>query len=301
MTARCNPIRQALRTVVDTVRNLIRVAVATVMLTGVIACTSSDDDDEFQPPAMSVSLIQRRSSEGTRTVAVTVTNTGDSAFTVESVRLVWSVLPMAPTTPAGTEFPPGRPLDLFTTYGRPDCTDYPDLPDDRPTAELTLAGNHIVTKPLDAHGLGWLRRLYRVECEAAVLRAAAQVRLSGPWTRIERDGLPYLRGRLAVDRIGGHQPITVTSVFGSVLLSFDPMVPSRPVAVLKGDQAALRVPILIGSSGRCDKHALGGSTQTYLLSVFVRHGDAPVQRLIRTPDAPIRDRILHVVHDACGI
>lgn len=285
----------------DTVRILIRVAVAAVMLCSAIACTSSDDEDEFQAPAMSVSLIQRRSTEGSRTVAVTVTNTGDSAFTVESVRVTWSVLPTAPTTPAGTEFPPGRTLDLFTTYGRPNCADYPDLPEDRPAAELTLAGNHVVTRPLDAHGLGWLRRLYRVACEEALLRAAAQVRFLGPWTRIEHDSLPYLRGRLAVDRIGGHQPVTVTSVFGSVLLSFDPMEPRRPVAVLKGDQAALRIPVRIGSSGRCDKHALGGSTQTYLLSVYVRRGDGPVQRLILTPDAPTRDRILHVVHDACGI
>jgi hypothetical protein len=281
-------------------RNLVRVVVAAVLLSGVIACTSSDDG-ESSPP-MAVSLIQRRSTEGSRTVAVTITNTGDTAFTIESVHLIWAPLPEAPTSPTGTEFPPGRTLDQFTDYGRPDCSGYPSPPVEPPVVELRFAGSEqVVTRPIDAEGRAWLHRLYVAACEKAALHDVARVRFLNNWTRIELEGTPYLRGRLALDRVGSREPITVTSVFGSVLLSFDPMAPSRPVAVLKGDQAALRVPVRIGSSGRCDKHALGGSTQTYLLSVYVRHGDAPVQRLILTPDAPIRARILHVVHDACGI
>jgi hypothetical protein len=281
---------------------VIRVAATVALVSAAIACSGSDDGAEQDAPEIQVSLDQPRSAEGTRKVGILVTNTGDTTFTIESVRLIWAPLPEAPTSPAGTEFPPGRTLDLFTYYGSPDCSGYPSPPVEPPVAELRFAGTEqLVTRRIDADGRAWLHRLYVAECQKAALRDAAQIRFLDTWHRIEVGGTPYLRGWIALDRVGGREPVTVTSVFGSVLLSFDPMVPRRPVAVLKGDQAALRVPVRIGSSGRCDKHALGGSTQTYLLSVFVRHGDTPAQRLILTPDAPTRARILHVVHDACGV
>jgi hypothetical protein len=270
------------------------------------SCTGSDDGGGAEggqgAPEMTVSLSQPRSAEGSRKVGIQVTNTGDTTFTIETVRLVWPRLPNAPASPAGTEFPPGWTLDLFTYYGDPDCSDYPSPSASPAAAELRFADTGVtVTRRLDAHGQAWLDRLYAAECEEAALRDAAQVRLSDTWTRIEVGGKPYLRGWIALDRAGGVEPVTVTSVFGSVLLSFNPMRPGRPVAVLTSRQTALRIPVRIGSSNRCDKHALSGSTQTYLLSVFVRRGDAPVQRLILVPDARTRDRILHVVHDACQI
>lgn len=278
---------------------------ATGLLSVAFACTGGEDGSgevEFTPPPMTVSLSQQRSDEGTREVGIQVTNTGDTAFTVEAVRLVWPALPAAPLTPKGIELAPGRTLDLSTVYGDPDCTDYPTLPQRRPAAEIHLTGadDPVISRPIDDHGRDWLRRLYASECAEAALRAVADVRLSDRWTRVEVDGVPYLRGWIELDRNSGTEPVTVTSLLGTVLLSFDPMRPGRPIGTLAGDQQILRIPIRMGSSNRCDAHGLSGSTQTYLLSAFVRHGDAPAHRVILVPDQATKGRVLEVVHEACG-
>jgi hypothetical protein len=270
-----------------------------------VACDSSSDDgsngQESDSPPMTVSLLQQRSAEGTREVGVRLTNAGADAFTVAAVRLVWSPLPESPLTPKDIEFEPGRTIDLVTTLGQPDCSGYPDPPAKPAAAEIHLAGTDtVVTQRIDGRGQAWLRRLYADECAGAALQAVADVRLLDAWTRIEIGGVPYLRGWIELDRTGGAEPVTVTTLLGTVLLSFDPMRPVRPIATLAGDQQTLRVPVRMGSSNRCDAHGLSGSTQTFLLSAFVRHGDAPAHRVILTPDQATQGRVLEVVHDACG-
>ncbi|HZG97964.1 MAG TPA: hypothetical protein VEY14_06850, partial [Nocardioidaceae bacterium] len=58
-------------------------------------------------------------------------------------------------------------------------------------------------------------------------------------------------------------------------------------------------PVLLGSTGRCDAHALGGSTQTFLLSAYVILGDAAEQRVVLTPPPSVQDQVLRVVDRAC--
>jgi hypothetical protein len=260
--------------------------------------TESPDDTS---PSLRPSLIQVRSDEGTRTVALRVTNTGDDSFTVDAIRLVWPGVPETAWTPKGSVFAPGQAIDLKIQYGDPDCNGYPALPQRPPVVQLRIDGvAEVVTEPLDSAGAAWLRRLYVDECREQVLRAIVDVRLAGPWTRVELAGTPYLRGWVDLERVGdSREPVTVTSVFGSILLAFEAVDAGRPVATLDGAQQSLRIPVRIGSSNRCDDHGLSGATQTFLLSVFVRHGTTPVQRLIVTPPVSVQDRALDVAHDAC--
>jgi hypothetical protein len=260
----------------------------------------SSGEVEVEPPPMDVSLIQVRTDESTRRIAIRVTNTGQETFTVTAIRLVWPALPEAAKTPKDSVFSPGRTIDLSTTYGEPDCAGYPQLPPTPPAAEIHLAGTDaVVTRPLDAHGRQWIERLYADECKAAALHAIADIGLLDQWTRIEVDGRPFLRGWLELDRVGGDQTVTVDSLFGSVLVGFWPTEPGRPVAVLGSGQERLRVPVLLGAYNRCDDHALAGATQVFLLSVFTHYGTTPEQRIIVSPNKSAQSRALDVVHDAC--
>jgi hypothetical protein len=287
-------------------RSAIKAGVAVGLLTVAFACTSSDDDtkdaeDAPSAPPMTVSLAQTRSDYGSQQIGVRVTNTGDAPFTVESVRLVWSGLPESPETPKDTEFPPGLTIDLTTKLGAADCTGYPDSELEAPAAQLEVAGlDEPITAPLDDHGRAWLQRLYAGACDEAALLAVADVRLGDRWTRIEVDGTPYLRGWIELDRNSGSEPVTVTSLRGSVLLDLEPVRPGHPIGTLAGDRPLLRIPVRVGSTDLCTGHALGGSTQTFLLSAYVRHGDSEAHRVIMVPGETTKQRILDVVHDACG-
>jgi hypothetical protein len=280
---------------------------AVLALSSVYACTNDDshssDDDVLGSLPMRVSLVQQRTAEGTREIGIEVTNTGSAPFTVYSVHLDWAGFPRAATTPKDTEFDPGRTYDLVTTYGEPDCSAYPAHPSDAPTAQLRVAGadEPVVTEPLDASGRVWLFQLYARECQGAALAAIADVRFGDTWTRVVVGSEPYLRTSIVLDRVTGgpDEPVTVESLLGSVLLDYRPVRPGHPLGTLAADRDLLRIPVIIGSSGLCTSHAFGESKQTFLLNTYVRHGDAPTQRVILTPDHATQVRLLDVVQDAC--
>jgi hypothetical protein len=268
------------------------------------ACTSSQEPGraDVAGSRLTATLVQQRFFEGTRTVGVQVTNRGRESLQVTSVRLEWSALPAAASTPKHSLIGPGQTVDLLTAYGRPDCSRYPTMPHDSAVGELELAGEpDPVRLTLAPAGQRLLRRLFGKECERAALRAVAEVHLLDRWSRVSINGSPFLRGTLALDRSAGGPdlPVTVVGLRGSVLLSFRALTPARPLGTLSPGETDERVPVLVGSSGRCDAHALGGSTQTFLLSVFVRRGDRPAHRLVLVPRRPVQGRALEVVADAC--
>jgi hypothetical protein len=290
-----------------------RVALAVALLVLTAACSSSGDDDQTagtpaptsatptdSTPNAHVSAIQTRTKENTRKIALRTTNTGDGAFTIDAIHLVWPGMPEAAWTPKSSLFAPGQTIDLTMLYGDPDCSGYPAVPQEQPIAELRFAGaDEPVTAEVDAKGVGWLHRLYRHECALAALYDVVDIELSGPWTRTQVAGEPQMRGYVELDRVGSQEPVTVTSVFGSILVRMVPADGGRPVATLAGNQPGLRIPVLLGSTNRCDDHGLSGATQNFLLSVFARHGTAPVQRIIVSPPPDVQSRVLDVVHDAC--
>jgi len=85
-----------------------------------------------------------------------------------------------------------------------------------------------------------------------------------------------------------------------LLIELRPARAGHPVARLSGDEMSERIPVRLGSSGRCDAHALGGSTQTFLLSAFVRRASQPQQRVLLIPGPHSRRHLLRVVTLGCA-
>ena len=105
-----------------------------------------------------------------------------------------------------------------------------------------------------------------------------------------------LRGTLVLTRRQGDEPIAVTQVEGSVL--FDLSTVGNAV-LASGAQRAV-VPIEVGTGGRCDPHARGQSTQTFLFRAFFMLGDSdPVGRLV-VPTRRQQARLLAFLDQACG-
>ncbi len=173
---------------------------------------------------------------------------------------------------------------------------------------VTLGDGPTLALPLERNGQAWLERLHDRECGLERVNDVASVDLSEGFRRVQVGEEPFLRGDLVLQRSADaatsrptDERMVVESLAGSVLLELLP-APDSPglPATLPPQDDVLRVPVLIGSSHRCDGHALGGSSQTFLLSAYVRVPDLPTQRVIVIPDKQTRVRALAVVSAACG-
>jgi hypothetical protein len=237
-----------------------------------------------------VSLQQQRPDESTRIVGVDTTNQTDTVVHVSGVRLRGGGLD-GPLTPLDTDLLPGLTVALRTPYGRPKCTDRGS-----PVTAHLLIDGEMVRYPVDAAGQDEIRRLIDVDCADIQLARTVNVQLAGPYREVVANQRHLLRGRLVLSRRAPGAPVDVRSLEGSVLLDLLPvhrLVDLRSVA----DKAV--TPVLLGSNGRCDEHARGGSTQTFLLSAYVRLGDNPEHRVVLTPPRPVQARVLDVVTKEC--
>jgi hypothetical protein len=240
---------------------------------------------------LSVTVVQQRIDEATRIVGVEATNHTSATVHVSAIRLSGAGL-VGHAVARDTDLQPGVTVAMRTSYGRPDCDDRAG----RVVAHLDVDGR-TVDYPVDADGQDWMRRLLDADCAGLELEETAAVRLSGPYRPAVVNGEPRLRARLVVTRLSPGDAVDVRALDGSVLLDLRPAGPL--VDLLADDQRAV-TPVLLGSNGRCDAHALGGSTQTFLLAAFVRLGDTPQQRVVLVPPPAVRGRVLSVVAEACG-
>lgn len=266
-----------------------------VALLTVAGCTSAPNATptgaEQAAPDLAVTVLQQRVDATTRIVGVETTNRSDVAVHVSAVRLSGGGTNAAPT-PLDTDLQPGLTVALRTSYGRPDCDDRADAV----VAHLTVDGR-TVALPVDEAGQDQVRRLLDTDCAAIRLGETASVRLTGPYQQTTYGGEPWLAGRLVVTRRSAGAAVAVHSLDGSVLIDL------RPVGRLAGlptDADRAVTPVLLGSNGRCDAHALGGSTQTFLLSAFVRLDGFGEQRVVLTPAPSVQNRVLAVVDEACS-
>jgi hypothetical protein len=252
--------------------------------------TGTSAPREPSAPRLQVTVQQQRPDESTRTVGVEATNQTDAPVHVSAVRLTGGGL-AGPTTPLDTELQPGLTVALRTSYGRPDCSDRQSPV----VAHLTIGGR-VASYPVDAVGRDEVRRLLAYDCPRIALARTADVRLTGPYREVVAGGRPMLRGRLLLTRRAAGAPVNIRSLSGSVLVDLRPV---GRLVDLSAQRARAVSPVLLGSNGRCDWHALGGSTQTFLLHAYVRLGDHPEQRVVLTPPRPVQGRVLHLVDRAC--
>ena len=94
--------------------------------------------------------------------------------------------------------------------------------------------------------------------------------------------------------------VRLVDLGGSVLLDLVPRDgPSALPGRLGPGSAATAFPVLLGSAHRCDAHARGQSSQTFLISAYVRRDAAPTQRVVLPLSPAERDRLLAVVDRDC--
>ena len=248
-------------------------------------------------PEITARIIQYRLDEGTRGIDIQLTNADTTALRIAVKGLDWpGVVP--PSRGNRARFEPGQTIDLPVTLGRFRCGDV-DI-SRHPAVTLQVRGNAgpLRTVRVRAAGRALLARLRAQECRRRVLAKVVDIGYASHWAPV-RQPQPGVRATVVFSRRSPGR-VSVVSLSGSVLLSLSPALPSRrTLLVIPSRQQVARLPVLVSSSGRCDAHALAGSTQTFLLSAFVRLGDRPTQRVLLVPDASAQRLILAMLSRAC--
>ncbi len=256
-------------------RGLVSVLAGSLGLVTLVACSSTPTTTPGVEPTsagqLAVTVLQQRVDATTRTVGVETTNHGDKPVHVSAVRLSGGGID-GPTTKLDTDLQPGLTVALRTSYGRPDCADR----DDPVVAHLTI-GDRTDDFAVDRRGQVEVHRLLDTDCAKLRLAETVSVRLAGPYRDVSVDGQPRLAARLVLARRSTGPAADLRSLDGSVLI--DLLTADSLIDLPESADRAVTA-VLLGSNGRYDPHALGGSTQTFLLSAYVRLGDLPEQRVV---------------------
>jgi hypothetical protein len=275
---------------------LVALAAALLCLAG---CSSGAEEPAApeKPLRLVASVAQFRFDEGTRNLKAGVTNDGDRAIRVSQATIAWDGFAF-PTVPiAGGAVLPGQTAAFTIAYGAPQCS---QPPQDRPIL-LAVVDGRTLRLPLRVEDPQLLVRLHAKECARTRLDAEADVELRlGTRTVVVR-GEEYLPGDLLLrHRPGATARVRVVDLGGSVLIDLVPRDGRRALpGELRPEADSLSFPVLLGSAHRCDAHARGQSSQTFLISAYVRLADEPTQRIILPLSPAERDRLLGVIDRDC--
>lgn len=260
------------------------------------APSSSPPLRPLSPLRLDASVAQFRFDEGTSNLKAGVTNTSRRDIRVTRATIRWDALAFATVVLPGDAVHPGQTAAFTITYGRVRCARAPTT---RPVLVAEVDGRRL-RLPLRVEDPGLLVRLQAKVCAQQRLDQAAGIRLRLASHTERVAGQEYLPGTLVVRRRSGTETVRVVDLGGSVLID---LVPRGGRRALPGELPARRrtlvFPVLFGSAHRCDAHALGQSSQTFLLSAYLRLGSRPTQRLVLPLSSSVKDRLLGVVHRDC--
>lgn len=244
------------------------------------------------PRGVHLSFIQQRIDEGTRRSQVRVINGKNTPVHVRSVGVDWAGYPLL-LHRVDYDVPGQQIVDLRYFLPRADCSAAAGA---APMYGVAVTRKRTLREPMAADGRRFLHRIWRTECTARRIAHAVSVRYGDTWTLEGTGPRSVLHGTLVLTREHGDEPIAVDQVEGSVL--FDLTTSGDTVLASGATRAA--VPVDVATGGRCDSHARGQSTQTFLFRAFFRLGDAdPVGRLV-VPTRRQQARLLAFLDQACG-
>jgi len=281
-------------------RRLLLAVAASSVLAGA-GCSSPSAPNPAPTPAPSrlvASVTQFRFDEGTRNLKAGVTNDSGEDIRVSQATIAWDGFAF-PTVPvAGGVVHPGQTAAFSIAYGAPQCSAPPRA---RPQLVAVVNGRTL-RLPLRVEDPRLLVRLHAKACAAERLDAAATVHLRLAVRTTQVGGVEYLPGRLVLThRPGATDRVRIVDLGGSVLLDLLPRGGRKALpGELAGERRQLAFPVLLGSAHRCDAHALGQSSQTFLISAYVRLGSDPTQRVILPLSTVERDRLIGIVHRDCA-
>jgi hypothetical protein len=273
-------------------------AAAVVPLAVLAGCSADRSPAPTAPPLrLEASVAQFRFDEGTRNLKAGVTNHSDHDIRVSRATLAWDGFAF-PTVPLpGDAVHPGQTAAFTIAYGAARC----DQPPRTDPVLVAVVDGRTTRLPLRVEDPGLLDRLHAKACAAQLLDRAATVHLRLATSTERLRGEEYLPGRLVIrHRPGATDPVRLVDLGGSVLLD---LVPRAGRGALPGELApdaqVLAFPVLIGSAHRCDPHARGQSSQTFLISAYVRLGTDPVQRVVLPLSTEERDRLNGILDRDC--
>ncbi len=249
------------------------------------------------PVRLDASVAQFRFDEGTRNLKAGVTNHTDHDIRVSRATLSWDGFAF-PTVPLPDDaVHPGQTAAFTIAYGAARCGRAPAT---EPVLVAVIDGR-TTRLPLRVEDPGLLDRLHAKACAAQVLARTATVHLRLATSTETLRGEEYLPGRLVVrHRPGATGRVLLVDLGGSVLLDLVPRAgPDALPGELAPDADVLAFPVLMGSAHRCDPHALGQSSQTFLISAYVRLGTDPVQRVVLPLSTAERDRLTGILDRDC--
>ena len=257
-----------------------RVLLAVVVLLALVAACSgspapSPAHRSAAPLRLDASVAQFRFDEGTRQLKAGVTNDGDRAVRVSKATIAWDGLAF-PTVPLSDgAVPPGQAAAFTIAYGAPQCGRPP-------------AGQPVLVAVVDgrSRAAAAARRGPRAAAPAARQGLRGRSGSTGPASggpaargpHPTARGEEYLPGRPgAAAPARRHRRRALVDLGGSVLLDLTPRAGRRALpSRMAGDRARRSAfPVLLGSAHRCDAHALGQSSQTFLLSAYLRLAGRP--------------------------
>lgn len=245
-----------------------RALVVALLLTGCSSTPTADPPTGEEPaPSATIGLTQLIPREGTRHALLRVTNTGEEDLVVRSVALEWPGYPGGVPTPADPTIAAGRTLDLQLELPDPAC----DPPGDTPPVGVVETSIGTVREELEPTGATYLERLWRTQCDVALVEGAVDVSYSTAWRVAGSGADARALGDLVLRRRGGSESVVVAGVDGSVLHGL--RLPG-PTSLPAGEQLA-RVPLEITPGNRCDEHARGQATAPFDFLMQLRIGDHP--------------------------
>jgi len=279
-------------------RRLLLVLAASSVLAGAGCSSPSAPNPAPGPGPLVASVTQFRFDEGTRNLKAGVTNDSDTDIRVSQATIAWDgfAFPTVPVT--GGVVHPGQTAAFSIAYGAPQCS----APPRAEPRLVAVVNGRTLRLPLRVEDPRLLLRLHAKACDAERLDAAATVRLRLAARTTRVGGVEYLPGRLVLThRPGATDLVLIVDLGGSVLLDLLPRGGRRSLpGELAGERRELAFPVLLGSAHRCDAHALGQSSQTFLISAYVRIGSEPTQRVILPLSTVERDRLIGLVHRDCA-
>lgn len=246
---------------------------------------------------LAASVAQFRFDEGTRRLKAGVSNHGPGDIQVDRATIVWPGFAFPTIRLPEDAVPAGQSAAFTIAYGVPRCSA-------RPTTKPVLVARvdgRTRTLPLHVDQPGLLDRLRIKACGAQRLDDVARVHLSLSTHTVRTKGEEYLPGVIEVRRrTGSTGTVRIVDLGGSVLIDLVPRAgPSALPATLTARRSRLGFPVLFGSAHRCDDHALGQSSQTFLLSAFLRVPGLATQRVLLGLDDADRSRLFGIVHRDC--
>jgi hypothetical protein len=241
-----------------------------------------------------VSVSQFRFDEGTRNLRAAITNVSPDPVTVTEATIAWPGFERDVVTLEPAPLAPGDTVGFALQYGDPHCGTGGDA---APAMAAVVDGAERVL-PLDRDDAAEIRRLHVRECLQHDLDRAADIELDLAERTTTTAGGEYLDGHVVVRRHGEETPITLVDLAGSVLLRLEAV--ERLPARIPASAAVTRVPVRVSSAGRCDPHALGNSSQTFLFGIHVRLGSRPAQRVVQFPTPAERRMLTGLLDRSCA-